>query len=427
MNLENHPCFNDKVRHRYGRVHLPVAPRCNIQCNFCNRKYDCVNESRPGVTSSILTPEQAMDYLEQVFAIKKNISVVGIAGPGDTFANPEQSMETLRLVREKYPEMILCVATNGLNLMPYARQLADLKVSHVTVTVNAVDPEIGKKIYSWARPKKRVLRSDEGAQILLEKQLEGIRALKELGVAVKVNTIILPGINEDHIEEVAKKMAELEVDILNCIPYYPNDGANFAKLNMEEPSKDMIAKVRKTAGKYIKQMHHCTRCRADAVGLLGDTPEAQIMEALKTCSSKQTKPSAQAEDTDRPHVAVASMEGVLINQHLGEAFRLQIYGKEEKGDIRMVDNRPTPEPGGGDMRWRELADKLKDCRALLVSGIGKNPRDILSESGIKVYEMEGLIEDAVKRLFSGETLNHLVKRDLAKCGSECMGTGMGCG
>ena len=128
-----------------------------------------------------------------------------------------------------------------------------------------------------------------------------------------------------------------------------------------------------------------------------------------------------------PHVAVASMEGVLINQHLGEAFRLQIYGKEEKGGIRMVDNRPTPEPGGGDKRWTDLADKLKDCRALLVSGIGQNPRDILSSSGIKVYEVEGMIEDAVGRLFSGEPLNHLVKRNVAKCGSECMGTGMGCG
>jgi nitrogen fixation protein NifB len=272
-----------------------------------------------------------------------------------------------------------------------------------------------------------VLRSDKAAEILLERQLAGIRALKELGVAVKINTIILPGINDEHIEEIAEKMAVLDVDILNCIPYYPNEGANFAARNMEEPSKKMIASVRKAAGKYIKQMHHCTRCRADAVGLLGDSPEAQIMEALKTCSSKPKKPSGHVEDPDRPHVAVATMEGVLINQHLGEAYRLQIYGRQEKGDIRMVDNRPAPEPGGGDTRWLELADKLKDCRALLVSGIGTNPRDILSKSGIKIYEMEGMIEDAVERLFSGESLNHPVKRNVTQCGVECMGGGMGCG
>ena len=71
MNLLNHPCFNDKVRHTFGRVHLPVAPRCNIQCKFCNRKFDCINESRPGVTSGVLSPAQAMVYLDSVFEKRK--------------------------------------------------------------------------------------------------------------------------------------------------------------------------------------------------------------------------------------------------------------------------------------------------------------------------------------------------------------------
>jgi nitrogen fixation protein NifB len=422
MNLENHPCFNDKVRHLYGRVHLPVAPRCNVQCNFCNRKYDCVNESRPGVTSGILSPEQALDYLDKVLAIKKNISVVGIAGPGDAFANPEDSLETLWLVREKYPDMILCVATNGLNLEPYAEQLAKVKVSHVSVTVNAVDPEITEKIYSWVRDGKRVLRAEQGAKILLEKQLKGIRALKKNGVAVKINSIILPGINDLHMENIAAKMAELKVDILNCIPYYPNEGANFKDL--KEPSPEMVARVRKAAGKHIKQMHHCTRCRADAVGLLGESPEARIMEALKNCASRKTK---KDENSDRPHVAVATLEGVLINQHLGEAYRLQIYGRNVNGKIRMVDDRLTPEPGGGDNRWIALAETLKDCRALMVSGIGPNPGKILAGSGIEVLEIEGLIKDAVERFFSGENMGHLIKREMTKCKAACSGTGAGCG
>ena len=40
-------------------MHVAVAPACNIQCNYCNRKYDCANESRPGVVSETLTPDQA--------------------------------------------------------------------------------------------------------------------------------------------------------------------------------------------------------------------------------------------------------------------------------------------------------------------------------------------------------------------------------
>ena len=71
---------------------------------------------------------------------------MGIAGPGDPFANPDETLETLRRVRAKYPEILLCVATNGLNLPPYLDELAKLKVSHVSITVNAVDPQIGAKI-----------------------------------------------------------------------------------------------------------------------------------------------------------------------------------------------------------------------------------------------------------------------------------------
>ena len=101
--LSRHPCFNAAVKGSYGRVHLPVAPHCNIRCNYCNRKYDCVNESRPGVTSAVLSPLQASLYMEKVLERETRIAVAGIAGPGDPFANPEETLQTLRLVREKFP------------------------------------------------------------------------------------------------------------------------------------------------------------------------------------------------------------------------------------------------------------------------------------------------------------------------------------
>ena len=175
MNISNHPCFNAKVRGSHGRVHLPIAPRCNIQCKYCDRKYDCVNESRPGVTSAVLTPKQSIIYLDYIFENVKNISVVGIAGPGDPFANPKETMETLRLVRKKYPEIILCLATNGLGISPYIEELAQINVSHVTITLNALDPEIGAQIYSFIRHGKKVLSPKAGFKVLLEKQLEAVQ------------------------------------------------------------------------------------------------------------------------------------------------------------------------------------------------------------------------------------------------------------
>ena len=371
-----------------------------------------------------LSPDQAIRYLDDVMSTRKDISVVGIAGPGDPFANPFETIRTLELVREKYPDMILCLASNGLNVLPYVKDIVRLNVSHVSITVNAVDPEVGAKIYAWVRDGKRSIGPQEGAKLMLEKQLAAIKALKENNVLVKVNCVVVPGINSHHVVEVAKKMGELGVEIFNCMPYYPNPGSNFEHIG--EPEKDEINAMRKESEKYVKQMRHCRRCRSDAVGLLGEIETPEAMEKLRsyekglTLVSKIEKPAPE-----RPFVAVASMEGMLVNLHLGEATQLFIYNRRGI-DVVLEDVREVPEPGGGIKRWEELSEVIKDCGSLLVSSAGNTPKTVLGRNGITVYEVEGVIEEAVYRVFEGKSLNHMIKRKPKKCGSECEGTGMGC-
>jgi nitrogen fixation protein NifB len=80
-----------------------------------------------------------------------------------------------------------------LNIYPYVNDIARLNVSHVSITVNAVDPAIGAKIYSWVRSNKRTIGPDDGARILFENQMAAIKALKEAGVIVKINSVVIPG------------------------------------------------------------------------------------------------------------------------------------------------------------------------------------------------------------------------------------------
>lgn len=424
MNINNHPCFNEGACSSFGRIHLPVAPLCNVQCNFCNRKYDCVNETRPGVTSCVLSPYQASCYLDEMLSEKKNISVVGIAGPGDPFANPDETLKTLELVRKNHPEMLLCLATNGLNILPYADDIVSLKVSHISITVNAVHPEIGEKVYAWVRSGKRTLRPREGAEALLENQLSAIQRLKAKGMIVKINSVVLPGVNDDHIADIARKMGMMGVDIFNCMPYSPCPGSKFE--NIGEPSREKISTIREEAGCHVKQMYHCTRCRADAAGLLKETADPRVMDKLAKFAAVKPFMIPLLPPTERPRVAVASLEGALINQHLGEAERLFIYGFD--GDkVSLDDIRKTPEPGDGPERWKRLSEIIGDCRALLVSGIGFSPKTVLTKNGIEIFEVEGMIEDAVGAIFTGKGLNDFIKRRPTVCGSECGGMGMGCG
>ncbi len=422
MDFANHPCFNAEARHTTARVHLPVAPKCNVQCNFCNRKYDCVNESRPGVTSSVLEPDAAVDYLSSVLDRIPNVAVVGIAGPGDPFANPEETLKTMELVGSKYPDKLLCLATNGLGLPEYADRVAALNVSHVTITLNAVDPEIGAKIYAWIRVGNKPYRGVEGAKILLERQLLAIKLLKERGVTVKINTVVIPGINQDHVPEIARVAGALGADVQNCIPLMHVEGTAFE--GIPAPETGALQAMRFEAGKSLKQMSHCARCRADAAGLLGERNQEEIAALL--AEAGRVKPTE-----GRPRLAVATMEGLFVNRHLGEAPTLWIYEAEGEGITGkpvLVEQRATPIPGGGDARWEALADSLSDCFAVLVSGAGPSPERILKEKGIRVIAVEGLISDTAHELLAGREIPKVLMRRAGSCGSgsSCGGTGQGC-
>ena len=426
IDFSNHPCFSKDAHKKYGRIHLPVAPRCNIQCNFCNRKYDCLNESRPGVTSTVLTPQQALAYLSDVVAKRPEIVVTGIAGPGDPFANPQETMETLRLVRRKFPKMILCVATNGLGVVPCIDEIADLKVSHITITINAVDPVIGGKIYSWVRDGKRPLRGEEAAAALGTKQIEALVRLKARGIVVKVNTIIMPGINDDHIPDIAKKVSALGADIMNLMPLVPVKGAMFE--DVPPPDTMTVARLRLQCGQLLPQMTHCARCRADAVGYIGEDMTAGQHDVLKHYANSSLNP---AEDDARPFVAVTTMEGVLVNQHLGEAERFIVYERDAAapGNFHLKEIRSAPPGGGGDARWAALAESLKDCRALLVNAAGPTPMKVLTQHGLKVVEMEGLIDEGLRAVFANQPIPAAMKRRFTSCGAgiSCKGTGTSCG
>ncbi|NYT17888.1 MAG: nitrogenase cofactor biosynthesis protein NifB [Methanomicrobiales archaeon] len=262
--IREHPCFSERACHAFGRAHVPVAPKCNIQCNYCIRDYDCVNESRPGVTSKVLSPEEAVDLVRKAIEKFPYIKVIGIAGPGEPLAN-DGTFETLRRLQEEFPNVIKCLSTNGLLLPDKIDLLKKYDVGNITVTLNAVDPEIGAKIYEFVNYKGKKYTGVEGARILLENQLRGIEMAIERHMIVKINTVYIPGINEDHIPEIARKVGEMGVYNFNLIPLI----AQYKFADIAPPTPEMKRKMQDECEKYVRQMRHCQRCRSDAVGRLG--------------------------------------------------------------------------------------------------------------------------------------------------------------
>ena len=261
--VAKHPCFSKKAHFVVGRMHLPVAPKCNLGCRFCDRKVsDCYHSFRPGVSSKILTPNEALE-LVMAKAVDP-IKVVGIAGPGEPLYNPE-TFETLRLVHEARPDLTLCLSTNGLLLEEKAEELKALGVRTVTITMNAITPETAEKIYEFAVMGGKKLTGLEAAKAIVEAQEEGLERAVEAGLVVKVNTVFIPGVNDIEVEAIAYAASEHGAVLHNIIPLIP-----LAKMaDLRAPTCDELSGMRKRCGEIIEEFYHCKQCRADSVGVPG--------------------------------------------------------------------------------------------------------------------------------------------------------------
>ena len=274
--IQGHPCYGGN-HHKNGRMHLAVAPRCNIKCGYCSRKHDCANESRPGVTSRIMTPQEAIEKVREVMASPiagPIIKVVGIAGPGDPLAN-EETFQTFELVKKEFPQLMLCMSTNGLLLPESIDRLHELGLHSLTVTINAIDPEVGAKIYGHIIYHGKRYSGVEASRILIANQLEGVRRAGELGMTIKINSVLTPGINDHQIPVIAEKVKALGAFVMNIMPIIPQ-----AELShISRPSEEYLAEIRKANEGVIGQFAHCKQCRADAIGLIGQDMNLTIAEA----------------------------------------------------------------------------------------------------------------------------------------------------
>ncbi|WP_457569412.1 radical SAM protein [Desulfurobacterium sp.] len=371
-----HPCYGGDKK-KYARVHLPVAPACNLGCNYCNRKYDCANESRPGVTSSVIGPYEALLRFIYFKETLVNITVAGIAGPGDPLANREATSKTLFLVKRIYPDVHLCISTNGTLISENIDWISSLGVKHVTVTVNASNASVAKRIYRFLVKEGKVLKGQEMAETIINSQFSGIRRLSALGVSVKVNTVFIPGINDDCILEIASKVLEFGASIFNLIPFIPVEGSFFWKQGVRNvPSPFRVKEVKeKLRNIGVPLLDGCGKCRSDAAGFIGEGK--QIL----------------------PYIGIAS-SGRKVDSHFGKMEKLLIFDRRsgdlvEKRVVRIPYNNVFMNDFDG---VKETFRALKGCGIVVVKDIGFYPEKVLKSLGVKVIKTEMAVDKILELL-----------------------------
>jgi len=416
--VKDHPCYSEQAHHYFARMHVAVAPACNIQCNYCNRKYDCANESRPGVTSEKLTPEQAARKVVAVANKVPQLSVLGIAGPGDSMFDWRKTFATFDAVEKVLPDLKFCVSTNGLALPDHVNSLADHNIDHVTITINMVDPEIGARIYPWIYFNGKRYTGIEAARILHERQMEGLEALTAKGILVKVNSVLIPGINDQHLIEVNKQIKARGAFLHNVMPLISDaaHGTHFGLTGQRGPKPAELKDLQDKLAGGANLMRHCRQCRADAVGMLGEDlsqdftldkiaetptydpePRRLYREVVERERADHNKAVASAEAelaetvTEAPTklVAICTKGGGRINQHFGHAKEFQVFEVDAKG-VRFSGHRKADNycqgGDGDDEKLDVILAALEGIDTVFVAKIGRCPKGDLKKAGIEAVD-----------------------------------------
>jgi nitrogen fixation protein NifB len=425
--VKNHPCYSEEAHHHYARMHVAVAPACNIQCNYCNRKYDCSNESRPGVVSQKLTPDQAVKKVVAVASEIPQMTVLGIAGPGDALANPAKTFETFRRLQEEAPDIKLCLSTNGLALPAMVDEICKYNIDHVTITINMVDPEVGAKIYPWIFWEHRRVTGIEAATILHRQQMLGLEMLTARGVLTKINSVLIPGINDEHLYEVNREVKKRGAFLHNIMPLISEaeHGTVFGLTGQRGPTAQELKAVQDACMGGANLMRHCRQCRADAVGLLGEDRSEEFtldkidqMEVVYDLDKRRAYQQQVEQERQAQHdakqaaltaaqmasqhgaagaggdtaedmkvlVAVATEGHGRVNQHFGHATEFQIFEVSAAEALFVGHRRVDLYCQGGygeDEQLPSIVGAINDCHAVLVSKIGACPRDELQAAGIE--------------------------------------------
>ena len=456
--VKNHPCYSEEAHHHYARMHVAVAPACNIQCNYCNRKYDCSNESRPGVVSEKLTPDQAVRKVLAVASEIPQMTVLGIAGPGDALASPKKTFETFARLFAEAPDIKLCLSTNGLALPDYVDEIAKYNVDHVTITINMIDPDVGEKIYPWIFWKNKRVTGREASEILTQRQMLGLEMLTARGILTKINSVLIPGVNDKHLVEVNKAVKARGAFLHNIMPLISEaeHGTVFGLTGQRGPSAHELKEVQEACAGGANLMRHCRQCRADAVGLLGEDRSKEFTqdkvdamdEVVYDLDKRReyqnvVEAERQAQHTAKVDalamaltqggvdmklmVAVATEGQGRINQHFGHATEFQIHEiTAEHGAITtaFIGHRRVDlfcQGGfGEDEQLPSIVNAINDCHAVMVSKIGACPRDELKAAGIEPVDKyagefieQGVLawfNDYRARVMSGE-IAHVTRGD----------------
>lgn len=190
------------LRDRYGRVvtnlRIAVTHRCNLRCFYCHEE----GERNPGEEMPA----------ERIVEIARAFHKLGVKKLKITGGEPLLRKDILDIIQEMPAFDEISMTTNGILLDKYAEELKECGLSRVNVSLDTMDAE----------KYRFITRVGD-----VEKVISGIAKACEVGLTpVKVNTIVMKGINENEVDELLRftnsfngRETKAILQLIELIPY----------------------------------------------------------------------------------------------------------------------------------------------------------------------------------------------------------------
>ncbi|WP_029520944.1 GTP 3',8-cyclase MoaA [Persephonella sp. IF05-L8] len=208
-------------------LRVSVTDKCNLKCFYC----------RPD-NSEFVPHEEILRYEEIARLVKAmtkyGLKKVRITG-GEPLVRP-QLEELVRMLREIPEIKDISLTTNGITLAKHAEELRKAGLDRLNISIDSLKPDLFYQITKGR----------------LEDVLEGIRVSKELGYnPIKVNAVIVKGLNEDEALDFVEFGAEYGVEV-RFIEMMPIGGEliNWSEEKVK-PLDEIKQKIEEKYGKLI--------------------------------------------------------------------------------------------------------------------------------------------------------------------------------
>jgi GTP 3',8-cyclase len=196
--------LSDSYQRPINYMRVSITDRCNLRCVYCMPE--------EGVSwmphSDILTYEELITIIRA--GAELGISRVRITG-GEPLVRLG-ILDFIRMVAQIEGLEDISMTTNGILLPKYAKDLKEAGLHRVNISLDTLKPERFQKI----------CRKGDVNDVL-----DGIQAAKTAGLnPVKINMVVMAGVNDDEILDFARKTIDDEwhVRFIELMPYAGQDG-----------------------------------------------------------------------------------------------------------------------------------------------------------------------------------------------------------